>query len=79
MYYDLECSPQHYLYLMIFMGLLLEEQEKNVSILPFTENIHSKICEYWYKNTYKNAIWYKENYDNTGKDTLWIEWKQRIN
>jgi hypothetical protein len=46
-YYDLECSPQHYLFPLIYMSLKLEEKEKKLfQFLSFTKNTYSKIYEY---------------------------------
>ena len=61
-YYDLECSPQHYLYPMIFMSLILEEQEKKMfqfcplrkTLIPKYMNIDTKTLITMLFDTKKN-------------------------
>ena len=62
-YYDLECSPQHYLYPMIFMSLILEQQQKKMfqfcplrkTLIPRYMNIDTKTLITMLFDTKKNG------------------------
>ena len=80
-YYDLECTPQNYLYPMIFMTLKLEEKEKKLfqfcplrkSLIPKYMNIDTKTLVTMLVDTKKIKISQTELVKkiNDNKDVVW--------
>lgn len=80
-HYDLECSPQNYLYPMIFMSLKLEEQEKKLfqfcplrkSLIPKYMNIDTKTLITMLFDTKKHKTTQGKLLDklNENKELIW--------
>jgi hypothetical protein len=80
-HYDLECSPQNYLYPMIFMSLKLEQQEKKLfqfcplrkSLIPKYMNIDTKTLITMLFDTKKHKTTQGKLLDklNENKELIW--------